>query len=69
MIRVRFYVLRRSNLVDRWALIEDSKIIENTMRRIGKYQVDYAPSGLDLSMEAPLEKIGWVKQQSAGSIS
>ncbi|MGA8294002.1 MAG: hypothetical protein WB820_16215, partial [Rhodoplanes sp.] len=45
------------------------KIIENTMRRIGKYQIEYAPSGLEFWMEAPLEKIGWLIQQPAGAIS
>lgn len=43
------------------------KIIESTMRRIGKYQVEYAPSGLEFWMEAPLEEIGWLIQQSAGA--
>ena len=34
------------------------KIIENTMRRIGKHQIEYAPSGLKFRIEAPIEKIG-----------
>lgn len=41
------------------------KIIESTMRRLGKCQLDYAPSGLEFSMEVPLAKIGWVTQQPA----
>ncbi|EJW09527.1 histidine protein kinase [Rhodovulum sp. PH10] len=36
------------------------KIIEDTMRRIGKHQIEYAPDGLRYRMEAPLEKVGWV---------
>ena len=43
------------------------KIIENTIRRIGKYQVEYAPPGLKFWMEAPLEEIGWLIKQSAGA--
>ena len=34
------------------------KIIESTMRRIGRHQIEYAPSGLKFRMEAPIEKIG-----------
>jgi two-component sensor histidine kinase len=34
------------------------KIIENTIRRIGRHQIEYAPSGLKFRMEAPIEKIG-----------
>ena len=36
------------------------KIIEDTMRRIGSYQIEYAPSGLKFRMEAPIDKVGWV---------
>jgi PAS domain S-box-containing protein len=36
------------------------KIIEDTMRRIGKHQIEYAPSGVKYRMEAPIDKIGWV---------
>ncbi|WP_170149831.1 sensor histidine kinase [Rhodoplanes roseus] len=36
------------------------KIIEDTMRRIGKHQIEYAPGGLKYRMEAPLDKVGWV---------
>jgi two-component sensor histidine kinase len=36
------------------------KIVEDTMRRIGKYQIEYAPTGLKFRMEAPIEKVGWV---------
>jgi two-component sensor histidine kinase len=36
------------------------KIIEDTMRRIGKYHIEYAPRGLKFSMEAPIEKVGWL---------
>ena len=45
------------------------KIIENTMRRIGKYQIEYAPSGLEFWMEVPLETIGWVIQQPTEVVS
>lgn len=45
------------------------KIIESTMRRIGKYQIEYAPSGLEFSMEVPLDKIGWVIQQPTEAVS
>jgi PAS domain S-box-containing protein len=34
------------------------KIIGDTMRRIGKHQIEYAPSGLKYRMEAPIEKVG-----------
>jgi PAS domain S-box-containing protein len=44
-------------------------IIENTMRRIGKYQIEYAPSGLEFWMEVPLETIGWVIQQPTEVVS
>jgi hypothetical protein len=53
---LRFATLQSCRQV---GLIEDDKIIENTMRRIGKYQVEYAPSGLEFSMETTLEGIGW----------
>ena len=33
-------------------------IIESTMRRIGRHQIEYAPTGLKFRMEAPIEKIG-----------
>jgi PAS domain S-box-containing protein len=36
------------------------KIIEDTIRRIGKHHIDYAPTGMKYQMEAPLEKVGWV---------
>jgi PAS domain S-box-containing protein len=36
------------------------KIIDDTMRRIGNYHIEYAPTGLNFCMEAPIEKIGWV---------
>jgi len=36
------------------------KIIEDTMRRIGKHQIEYASSGVKYRMEAPIEKVGWV---------
>ena len=36
------------------------RIIEDTMRRIGKHQIEYAESGLRYRMEAPVEKVGWV---------
>jgi PAS domain S-box-containing protein len=36
------------------------KIIDDTMRRIGKYQIEYAPTGLKFRMEAPIAKVGWV---------
>jgi PAS domain S-box-containing protein len=36
------------------------KIIEDTIRRIGRHQIDYAPTGMKYRMEAPLEKVGWV---------
>ena len=36
------------------------KIIEDTVRRIGHYQIEYAPSGLKFHMEAPFDKVGWV---------
>ena len=36
------------------------RIIEDTMRRIGKHQIEYAESGLKYRMEAPVEKVGWV---------
>jgi PAS domain S-box-containing protein len=45
------------------------KIIESTIRRLGKYQIDYAPSGLKFWMEVPLEKIGWIIQQPAAAVS
>ena len=35
-------------------------IIDDTMRRIGKYRIEYAPTGLKFRMEAPIEKVGWV---------
>ncbi|MFL9823918.1 PAS domain S-box protein [Rhodoplanes sp. SY1] len=40
------------------------KIIEDTMRRIGKHSIEYAPQGLKYRMEAPLEKVGWVVDDS-----
>jgi PAS domain S-box-containing protein len=43
------------------------KIIEDTMRRIGKHQIEYAPSGLKYRMEAPIEKIGWVIEEKPAS--
>ena len=36
------------------------RIIEDTMRRIGKHQIEYAELGLRYRMEAPVEKVGWV---------
>lgn len=39
------------------------KIIEDTMRRIGKHQIEYAPAGLKYRMEAPIEKVGWVIEE------
>lgn len=36
------------------------KIIEDTVRRIGQCQIEYAPSGLKFRMEAPIDKVGWV---------
>jgi PAS domain S-box-containing protein len=36
------------------------KVIEETMRLIGHYQIEYASSGLKLHMKAPIEKVGWV---------
>lgn len=36
------------------------KIIEDTMRRIGKHHIDYAQAGLKYRMEAPIEKVGWI---------
>jgi PAS domain S-box-containing protein len=36
------------------------KIIKDTMRRIGKYHIEYASTGLEFRMEAPIEKVGWV---------
>jgi two-component sensor histidine kinase len=36
------------------------RIIEDTMRRIGQYQIEYAPSELKFRMEAPIAKVGWV---------
>lgn len=41
------------------------KIIEDTMRRIGKHQIEYAPGGLKYRMEAPLDKVGWVIDDSS----
>jgi two-component sensor histidine kinase len=41
------------------------KIIQNTMRRIGKHQIEYAPLGLKFRMEAPIEKVGWVIEEKA----
>jgi PAS domain S-box-containing protein len=41
------------------------KIIEDTMRRIGKYQIEYAPSGLKYQMEAPIKNVGWVMEEEA----
>jgi two-component sensor histidine kinase len=35
------------------------RIIDNTMRRIGKHEIEYAPSGLKFRMEAPIEKVGY----------
>jgi PAS domain S-box-containing protein len=40
------------------------KIIEDTIRRIGKHQIEYAPTGLRYRMEAPLEKVGWVIEEA-----
>lgn len=39
------------------------KIIEDTIRRIGRHQIDYAPTGMKYRMEAPLEKVGWVIEE------
>jgi PAS domain S-box-containing protein len=36
------------------------KIIEDTVRRIGQYQIEYAHSGLKFRMEAPIGKVGWM---------
>jgi two-component sensor histidine kinase len=36
------------------------KIIEDTVRRIGHYQIEYAPTGLKFHMEAPFDKVGWM---------
>lgn len=36
------------------------RIIEDTVRRIGKYEIEYAPLGLKFRMEAPISKVGWV---------
>lgn len=36
------------------------KIIEDTMRRIGKHHIDYAQAGLKYRMEAPIEQVGWI---------
>lgn len=36
------------------------KIIEDTVRRIGQYQIEYAPSGLKFRMEVPISTVGWV---------
>jgi PAS domain S-box-containing protein len=41
------------------------KIIEDTMRRIGKHQIEYASSGVKYRMEAPIEKVGWVIEKDA----
>jgi two-component sensor histidine kinase len=41
------------------------KIVEDTMRRIGKHQIEYAPSGVKYRMEAPIEKIGWVIEENS----
>lgn len=43
------------------------KIIEDTIRRIGKHQIDYATAGMKYRMEAPLEKVGWVIAQPGAS--
>lgn len=44
------------------------KIIEDTMRRIGRHQVDYAPTGLKYRMEAPLDKVGWVVTETPDGV-
>ncbi len=36
------------------------KIIEDTMRRIGKHKIEYAQTGLKYRMEAPIAKVGWI---------
>jgi PAS domain S-box-containing protein len=41
------------------------KIIEDTVRRLGKQHIDYAPSGLKYRLEAPLDKVGWVIEARA----
>ncbi len=43
------------------------KIIEDTIRRIGKHKIDYAPTGLTYRMEAPLEKVGWLIEPKPAS--
>ena len=45
------------------------KIVEGTMRRIGKHQIEYAPSGLKYRIEAPIEKVGWVIEDKPGASS
>jgi PAS domain S-box-containing protein len=41
------------------------KIVEDTMRRIGKHQIEYASSGVKYRMEAPIETIGWVIEEDS----
>jgi PAS domain S-box-containing protein len=43
------------------------KIIEDTMRRIGKHNVEYAHAGLKYRMEAPIAKVGWVIDEKPAS--
>lgn len=43
------------------------KIIEDTIRRIGRHQIEYAATGLKYRMEAPLEKVGWVIDEKGGA--
>ena len=39
------------------------KIIEETVRRLGKHQINYAADGVKYRMEARLDKIGWVIEE------
>jgi two-component sensor histidine kinase len=39
------------------------KIIEDTVRRLGKQHIDYARTGLQYRMEALLDKVGWVIEE------
>jgi two-component sensor histidine kinase len=39
------------------------KIIEETVRRLGKHQISYAVDGVKYRMEARLDKIGWVMEE------
>lgn len=40
------------------------RIIEDTVRRLGSYRIDYAPGGLKYEMHALLDEVGWAIEPS-----